>query len=150
MMTPPPIQEEVDPLEDEEDEKEIARRSFNRRVSLEQRTLGFAVGGAEGFSDLMRSMRRVTSMKSPAWRMSGVNSWMSSSHKACPLPKRPSNALPGSTAGYGVANSDGEVGLARDFGQLCAEPYLQFVKQGFGFLLTNGDALLGRLTARRN
>ena len=46
MITPPPINERNDPLEDEEEE--IKRRSFNRRVRIEQRALGFAVSGAEG------------------------------------------------------------------------------------------------------
>lgn len=45
MMTPPPIDDELDRLEDEE---EIKRRGFSRRVRIEQRALGFAAGGAEG------------------------------------------------------------------------------------------------------
>ena len=44
-MTPPPIDDELDRLEDEE---EIKRRGFSRRVRIEQRALGFAAGGAEG------------------------------------------------------------------------------------------------------
>ncbi len=45
MMTPPPINNESEPLEEEE---EIKRRSFNRRVRIEQRALGFAASGADG------------------------------------------------------------------------------------------------------
>ena len=48
MITPPPIEEKIDPLEDEEEREEIARRSFNRRVRIEQRALGFAASGADG------------------------------------------------------------------------------------------------------
>ena len=45
MMTPPPINAELEQLEDEE---EIKHRSFNRRVRIEQRALGFAASGADG------------------------------------------------------------------------------------------------------
>ena len=45
MMTPPPINDEREQLEDEE---EIKHRSFNRRVRIEQRALGFAASGADG------------------------------------------------------------------------------------------------------
>ena len=48
MMTPPLTEEKINPLEDEEEHEEIARRSFQRRVGLEQRALGFAAGGADG------------------------------------------------------------------------------------------------------
>ena len=48
MMTPPPIEEKIEPLEDEEDEAEIALRGFQRRVKLEQRALSFAAGGSDG------------------------------------------------------------------------------------------------------
>ena len=46
MMTPPPIDDHLEPIEDEEEE--IKRRRFNRRVHLEQQALGFAAVGAEG------------------------------------------------------------------------------------------------------
>ena len=48
MMTPPPIEEKIASLEDEEEQEEISRRGFQRRVGLEQRALGFAAGSAGG------------------------------------------------------------------------------------------------------
>ena len=48
MMTPPPINDELEQLEDEE---EIKQRGFNRRVHIEQRALGFAAGGADGLPE---------------------------------------------------------------------------------------------------
>ena len=48
MMTSPPIEEKIEPLEDEEEQEEISRRGFQRRVGLEQRALGFAASDADG------------------------------------------------------------------------------------------------------
>ena len=51
MMTPPPIDEQIEPLEDEEENGLArARRGFQWRARLEQRAIGFAEKGSGGQS----------------------------------------------------------------------------------------------------
>ena len=48
-------------------------------------------------------------------------------------------------AGQGITDGLGELGLAGDFGELCAEPVLQIIEQWLGFFLSQGGTIFGRL-----